>query len=224
MADAVAPLGGMEAYRLGKGLKQTKDDFGRVKIEADSDEVAMLFDDGDHADGAAHGKAVLVTQGGTEGGFYVSGKSKAPVNDTEFITKYQRDAITVQGIKGSAPIVYKLSEEGVTEPETIARVRDISNRMDTHDANANAHQPMQNALKTYVDEKIEAIELTPGPQGPQGATGPQGPKGDKGDPGTSVTVDTALSATSTNPVQNKVIQAKIADLESRLAALEAPAS
>lgn len=75
--------------------------------------------------------------------------------------------------------------------------------------------------KAEVDQKIEAIELTPGPQGPQG---PQGPKGDKGDKGTSVTVDTALSATSTNPVQNKVIQAKIADLESRLAALEAPAS
>lgn len=72
--------------------------------------------------------------------------------------------------------------------------------------------------KAEVDRKIEAIELTPGPQGPQG------PKGDKGDPGTSVTVDAALSATSTNPVQNKVIQAKIADLESRLAALEAPAS
>lgn len=102
--------------------------------------------------------------------------------------------------------------------------------------------------KAEVDEKIEAIELTPGPQGPQGekgekgekgdtgqqgpqgpqgATGPQGPKGDKGDkgdPGESVTVDTALSDTSMNPVQNKVIQAKIAELEARVAALEAPAS
>lgn len=114
MASVVAPLGGMEAYRLGKGLKQTKDDFGRVTIEA-----------------AAGGN------------------------------------------------VY---------------------------------------TKEEVDQKIEAIELTPGPQGPQGE------KGDKGDPGESVTVDTAFSDTSENPVQNKVIQAKIADLESRLAALEAPAS
>lgn len=78
--------------------------------------------------------------------------------------------------------------------------------------------------KAEVDQKIEAIELTPGPQGPQGPQGATGPQGPKGDPGTSVTVDTVLSATSTNPVQNKVIQAKIADLESRIAALEAPAS
>ena len=52
-----------------------------------------------------------------------------------------------------------------------------------------------------------------GPQGPQGDTGPQGPigpkgdkgeKGDKGDPGT-ITIDTSLSTTSTNAVQNKAI-------------------
>lgn len=51
-----------------------------------------------------------------------------------------------------------------------------------------------------VNEAIQNIELTPGPQGPQGpqgepgpqgpqgATGPQGPKGDKGDPGDPATV------------------------------------
>lgn len=33
----------------------------------------------------------------------------------------------------------------------------------------------------------------------------RGPKGDKGDTGPSVTIDSALSSTSTNPVQNKVI-------------------
>ena len=52
-----------------------------------------------------------------------------------------------------------------------------------------------------------------GPQGPKGDTGdigPQGPqgdkgdKGDKGDPGT-ITIDTSLSTTSTNAVQNKAI-------------------
>ena len=55
-----------------------------------------------------------------------------------------------------------------------------------------------------------------GPQGPQGLkgdkgdTGPQGPqgekgeKGDKGDPST-ITIDTSLSTTSTNAVQNKAI-------------------
>ena len=46
-----------------------------------------------------------------------------------------------------------------------------------------------------------------GPQGEKGDTGPQGPKGDKGDkgdPGT-ITIDTSLSTTSTNAVQNKAI-------------------
>ena len=49
-----------------------------------------------------------------------------------------------------------------------------------------------------------------GPQGPQGLkgdkgdTGPQGPQGEKGDPGT-ITIDTSLSATSTNAVQNQAI-------------------
>ena len=49
-----------------------------------------------------------------------------------------------------------------------------------------------------------------GPQGPQGLkgdkgdTGPQGPQGEKGDPGT-ITIDTSLSTTSTNAVQNQAI-------------------
>ena len=53
-----------------------------------------------------------------------------------------------------------------------------------------------------------------GPQGPQGETGPAGPqgekgdKGDKGDPGT-ITIDTSLSTTSTNAVQNKAITTAI---------------
>ena len=65
------------------------------------------------------------------------------------------------------------------------------------------------ATTDYVNQEIQTIELTPGPQGPQGiqgiqgeqgpkgdkgdkgdtgATGPQGPKGDKGDTGDSVSV------------------------------------
>lgn len=65
--------------------------------------------------------------------------------------------------------------------------------------------------KAEVDQKIESIELTPGPQGPQGpqgATGPQGPKGDKGDPG-----DDATEAIAE-------LQAKITALESRVSKLE----
>ena len=46
-----------------------------------------------------------------------------------------------------------------------------------------------------------------GPKGEKGDIGPQGEKGDKGDkgdPGT-ITIDTSLSTTSTNAVQNKAI-------------------
>ena len=55
-----------------------------------------------------------------------------------------------------------------------------------------------------------------GPQGPQGLkgekgdTGPQGPQGEKGDPGT-ITIDTSLSTTSTNAVQNKAIATAVND-------------
>lgn len=45
-----------------------------------------------------------------------------------------------------------------------------------------------------------------GPAGPRGEPGPEGPQGPKGDPGESVTVDDALSSTSENPVQNKVVK------------------
>lgn len=43
-----------------------------------------------------------------------------------------------------------------------------------------------------------------GATGPQGPAGPKGEKGDKGDPG-AITIDTSLSTTSTNAVQNKAI-------------------
>ena len=43
-----------------------------------------------------------------------------------------------------------------------------------------------------------------GAQGPQGEKGEKGDKGDKGDPGT-ITIDTSLSTTSTNAVQNQAI-------------------
>ena len=48
---------------------------------------------------------------------------------------------------------------------------------------------------------------------------PKGEKGDKGDAGDSGNLDTSLSATSTNGVQNKVISAKITEIEDRLTSL-----
>jgi hypothetical protein len=81
------------------------------------------------------------------------------------------------------------------------------------------------------DQGIQGIQGEKGAKGDTGATGDKGDKGDKGDPGDdyvltdadkqeiagmvevsgggSITVDEELSATSTNPVQNKVITGQI---------------
>lgn len=61
------------------------------------------------------------------------------------------------------------------------------------------------------DQGIQGVQGEVGPQGPKGDTGATGPQGPKGDPGSNatVTVDTELSSTSTNPVQNKVVKAGI---------------
>ena len=58
-----------------------------------------------------------------------------------------------------------------------------------------------------------------GEKGDKGDTGPQGPKGEKGDPGDGggiANVDTELSATSTNPVQNKAIAEGINSIQSQI--------
>ena len=62
-----------------------------------------------------------------------------------------------------------------------------------------------------------------GDKGDTGPQGPQGPKGEKGDPGDGggiANVDTELSATSTNPVQNKAIAEGINSINERLSDLE----
>lgn len=50
----------------------------------------------------------------------------------------------------------------------------------------------------------------------KGDKGDRGDKGDKGDKGDSIIVDSELSATSTNPVQNAVITKTIGDISSLL--------
>ena len=54
----------------------------------------------------------------------------------------------------------------------------------------------------------------PGPQGDPGPQGEKGEKGEKGDKGEFADVDAALDTASENPVQNKVIAARIAQIES----------
>ena len=55
-----------------------------------------------------------------------------------------------------------------------------------------------------------------GDTGPQGPQGPQGPKGDPGDGGGIANVDTELSTTSTNPVQNKAIAEGINSIQNQI--------
>lgn len=68
---------------------------------------------------------------------------------------------------------------------------------------------------------VQGVKGDTGARGPQGAQGIQGPKGEKGDtgpqgprgePGPSVVIDTAMSDTSENPVQNKVVKGYIDDI------------
>lgn len=59
---------------------------------------------------------------------------------------------------------------------------------------------------------IKGAKGDKGDKGATGATGPQGPQGPRGEQGPSganLTVDTALSSTSTNPVQNKIIKSYV---------------
>lgn len=68
---------------------------------------------------------------------------------------------------------------------------------------------------------VQGVKGDTGARGPQGAQGIQGPKGDKGDTGPqgprgdtgpSVAIDAAMSDTSENPVQNKVVKGYIDDI------------
>ena len=62
-----------------------------------------------------------------------------------------------------------------------------------------------------------------GAQGPQGIQGVQGPKGDTGPQGPAVPIDSALSSSSTNAVQNKVVKSAI-DNAGLLPTTEIPAN
>ncbi len=178
----------------------------------------------------------IVVQQGEVGGLLIGTRRGQGIEDLDSTTAFQARAITVRGDKDTLPKVYLLSANGVYEPETVAQIQDISNRLDKHDGNESAHGAIQNALKALIaaeaqarEEAISEIELTPGPQGPQGEpgpqgetgpqgpkgdTGPQGPKGDtgpqgpKGDPGedASVAIDTAMPA---EPADDRVPSTKL---------------
>ena len=76
---------------------------------------------------------------------------------------------------------YSNGEHPVAENAVLYIPQELNNTQ-----KAQARQNIGATTKEYVDEQIENIELTPGPQGPagpQGEQGEQGPKGDKGDTG-----------------------------------------
>ena len=78
---------------------------------------------------------------------------------------------------------------------------------------------------TFDNGETETFTVTNGEKGEKGdkgdtgPQGPQGPKGEKGDPGDGggiANVDTELSTTSTNPVQNKAIAEGINSIQSQI--------
>ena len=64
---------------------------------------------------------------------------------------------------------------------------------------------------TFTFNYLKGAKGDKGDKGDTGATGPTGPQGPQGPAGSNatVTVDSALSSTSTNPVQNKVVTAAL---------------
>ena len=63
-------------------------------------------------------------------------------------------------------------------------------------------------FEDFTPEQLASLKGQKGDIGPQGPQGPKGEKGDKGDSGT-ITIDTSLSTTSTNAVQNQAITTAI---------------
>ena len=132
----------------------------------------------------------IVVQQGEVGGLLIGTRAGQGVEDLDFTTAFQARAITVRGDRITKPKAYLLSATGVHEPETVAQIQDISNRLATHDGNESAHAALQNVLKGLILAETEArkqaiaeIELTPGPQGEKGDKGDKGDKGEDGKDG-----------------------------------------
>ena len=72
-------------------------------------------------------------------------------------------------------------------------------------------EQLENLRGPKGDTGLQGLQGEKGDKGDTGAQGPQGEKGDKGDKGDSgtITIDTSLSTTSTNAVQNKAIATAI---------------
>lgn len=92
----------------------------------------------------------------------------------------------------------------------------------------NGHLQVLSSLSPRTFTDVGLVRGPQGEEGPQGekgdkgdtgATGPAGPQGPVGPQGPSQPVDAALSSTSTNPVQNKVIKGELDFMANAIASL-----
>lgn len=106
----------------------------------------------------------------------------------------------VKGPKGDTGPAGLKGEKGDTGPQ--------GPKGDTGDTGPAGPKGDAFTFDDFTPEQLASLKGQKGDIGPQGPQGPKGEKGDKGDPGT-ITIDTSLSTTSTNAVQNKAITTAI---------------
>lgn len=108
--------------------------------------------------------------------------------------------VNIKGPKGETGERGPAGEKGETGPQGVPGEK-----------GAKGDQGIQGPVGATGPKGDTGPQGVQGEKGDTGATGPQGPKGDKGDPGSdaTVTVDSALSSSSTNPVQNKVVNSAL---------------
>lgn len=120
------------------------------------------------------------------------------INVYAYDTNYTKHCDVFEVVKRSKPADYIYTETETLNFNTLLeRMENIEATIgDTVEDYLKENPPTTDltgyATETYVNERIETIELTPGPAGPKGDTGEagpagkdgaQGPKGDKGDKG-----------------------------------------
>lgn len=120
------------------------------------------------------------------------------INVYAYDTNYTKHCDVFEVVKRSKPADYIYTETETLNFNTLLeRMENIEATIgDTVEDYLKENPPTTDltgyATENYVDERIETIELTPGPAGPRGDTGEagpagkdgaQGPKGDKGDKG-----------------------------------------
>lgn len=152
----------------------------------------------------------------------IAGDTVYTVKLTEEAEGIIEDAATETYVDNS--IMAEANERARQDAETRRLLDDKKDKQDTLIFNGDTTKTITNITQMEdgnIAVTFEDIDRTglkgdkgdkgdTGPQGPKGDTGDTGPQGPKGDKGTwEGIVDTAMSDTSTNPVQNKVVNAAL---------------